>query len=171
MNPLYDNFCKHRTILSIQQPDYRKEIKILFGTPSSNGKNLCGIKGFTNLIEVGSEQKSNVVKKDLSRQEELLNHWEEMDDIVGIVNHPHEFNKNGKQQIKINESTDLSSSSDEEEETEPIWNDGKRFHKIHLSPINSHVWAVLVLEDENDEIKLQSSYSVNHKILIPANEL
>uniref|UniRef100_A0A914P1Y8 Uncharacterized protein n=1 Tax=Panagrolaimus davidi TaxID=227884 RepID=A0A914P1Y8_9BILA len=94
-----------------------------------------------------------------------------MDDIVGIVNHPHEFNKNDKPKIKINESTDLSSSNDDEKETEPIWKNGKRFHKIHRSPINSHVWAVLVLEDENDEIKSQSSYSVNHKILIPANEL
>uniref|UniRef100_A0AC35FQF3 Uncharacterized protein n=1 Tax=Panagrolaimus sp. PS1159 TaxID=55785 RepID=A0AC35FQF3_9BILA len=90
-----------------------------------------------------------------------------MDDIVGIVNHPHEFNKNVKPKIKINESTDLSSSSEDEE----IWKDGKCFHKIHRSPINSHVWAVLVLEDDNDETKSQSSYSVNHKILIPANEL
>uniref|UniRef100_A0A914QV40 Uncharacterized protein n=1 Tax=Panagrolaimus davidi TaxID=227884 RepID=A0A914QV40_9BILA len=94
-----------------------------------------------------------------------------MDDIVGIVNHPHEFKKNVKPKIKIDESTDLSSSSDEEEKTEPIWKDGKRFHKIHRSPINSHVWAVLVLEDENNEIKSQSSYSVNHKILIPSDEL
>uniref|UniRef100_A0AC34FVL0 Uncharacterized protein n=1 Tax=Panagrolaimus sp. ES5 TaxID=591445 RepID=A0AC34FVL0_9BILA len=92
-----------------------------------------------------------------------------MDDIVGIVNHPHEYKK-VPPKLKLNESKDFTSSSSDDEN--PVWKEGKRFHKIHRSPINSHVWAVLVLEDDNQAVNApQSSYTVSHKLLIPANEL
>ena len=65
------------------------------------------------------------------------------------------------------EETDTSTDD------ESFVSEGKRYHKIHRTPINSHVWAVLVLEDDNDEIEnnTQSTYTVSHKILIPADAL
>uniref|UniRef100_A0A914YXN8 Uncharacterized protein n=1 Tax=Panagrolaimus superbus TaxID=310955 RepID=A0A914YXN8_9BILA len=69
--------------------------------------------------------------------------------------------------LKLNESTDLTTTDeDDDEENTVVWKDGKRFHKIHRSPINSHIWAVLILEDDNEaamEGVPQSSYTVSHK--------
>uniref|UniRef100_A0A7E4VUS3 DUF4198 domain-containing protein n=1 Tax=Panagrellus redivivus TaxID=6233 RepID=A0A7E4VUS3_PANRE len=61
MNPLFDNHCTTRTILSFEQPDYRKEIMVLHGTPAPARQNLLGLEGHVRLVE--AEQVQNSPKK------------------------------------------------------------------------------------------------------------